>query len=336
MNTPNTNIARPSQDVTAANPFQSERHQHINQGAVAIEESRAIAEAQGKLIVAKRFPRDQAAAYERIMKSCARKGLAEAAMYSFPRGGQVITGPSIRLAEELARAWGNIDYGIRELSQKEGGSEMEAYCWDLETNTFSSQKFTVKHELHTKNGVKRLTDPRDIYEITANNGGRRLRARILAILPPDIVDAAVEQCYATLAGANTEPIEDRVKKMLKAFSPFGVMKEHIEQRLGKKLDSVLSEDIVQLTTIYQSLRDNMSKPSDWFGSPDAAEAPAPIAELNTQVSEQTAKPKATRSRRPTPEIQEAELVQTGESPKMVEQPKADEQANPQPSEEYLM
>ena len=51
----------------------------------------------------------------------------------------------IRLAEELARCWGNIDYGLRELSRRAGESEMEAYAWDLETNTMSSQKFTVKH-----------------------------------------------------------------------------------------------------------------------------------------------------------------------------------------------
>ena len=31
----------------------------INQGTVAIEASRAIAEAQGKLVIAKRFPRDE-------------------------------------------------------------------------------------------------------------------------------------------------------------------------------------------------------------------------------------------------------------------------------------
>lgn len=307
-----------------ANPFASNRHADINQGAVAIEESRAIAEAQGKLIVAKRFPRDQAAAFERIMKSCARKGLAEAAMYSFPRGGQVITGPSIRLAEELARAWGNIDYGIRELSQKEGVSEMEAYCWDLETNTFSSQKFTVKHELHTKHGVKKLTDPRDIYELTANNGGRRLRARILAILPPDLVDAAVEQCFATLSGAATELIEDRVKKMLKAFAPYGVNKEHIETRIGKKLDAVLSEDIVTLTTIYQSLKDNMSKPSDWFGNPDAPEAPAAVASLVAEVKE-------------TPRARKRQDAAAKDVPAVNDTPTTENnQANSQPAEQELM
>ena len=38
-----------------------------------------------------------------------------------------------RLAEEAARCWGNVDFGIKELSQKDGESEMLAYCWDMET-----------------------------------------------------------------------------------------------------------------------------------------------------------------------------------------------------------
>ena len=39
----------------------------INQGTVAIEASRAIAEAQGKLVIAKRFPRNEVAAYAKAM-----------------------------------------------------------------------------------------------------------------------------------------------------------------------------------------------------------------------------------------------------------------------------
>ena len=37
----------------------------INQGTVAIEASRAVAEAQGKLLIAKKFPRDEIAAYRK-------------------------------------------------------------------------------------------------------------------------------------------------------------------------------------------------------------------------------------------------------------------------------
>ena len=39
--------------------------QNINQGTVAVESSRAIAEVQGKLVIAKNFPRNYTAIQER-------------------------------------------------------------------------------------------------------------------------------------------------------------------------------------------------------------------------------------------------------------------------------
>lgn len=248
------------------NPFQRQAMaEHVNAGTVEIESSRAVAEAQGKLVIAKRFPRDEAKAYAKIIDSCKRRGLADEATYSFDRGGQTISGPSIRLAEELARAWGNIDYGIRELSRKDGVSEMEAYAWDLETNTSSSQKFTVRHWRDTKTGGYAIRDERDIYELTANQGARRLRARVLAILPPDIVEAALAECRRTLAGNNDEPIADRVRKMVKAFAKYGVTEPMLALRIGHSLDTVLPEEIADLQGIYNSLKNGMSKAGDWLG-----------------------------------------------------------------------
>jgi hypothetical protein len=286
----NTNQAAPA---LQGNPFAAVQKENINQGTVQIEEARAISEAQGKLIIAKRFPRDQAKAYEQIMASCSRKGMAENAMYQYPRGGESITGPSIRLAEELARAWGNMDFGVRELSQRVGESEMEAYCWDLETNVSSSQKFTVKHERHTKKGITKLVDPRDIYELTANQAGRRLRARILAVIPPDLVAAAVERCNKTLIGDVSEPIQDTVRKMLNAFSAYGITKQHIEIRIGKSLDMILREDVVELKNIYASIKDGIASASAFFGGSNNEAAPADesaIGKLNAKVEAENVAP----------------------------------------------
>lgn len=285
------------------NPFQrTELSQHVNAGTIEIESSRAIAEAQGKLVIAKRFPRDEARAYSKIIESCKRKGLAEEATYSFPRGGQTVSGPSIRLAEELARAWGNIDYGIRELSRKDGVSEMEAYAWDLETNTSSSQKFSVRHIRDTRWGGQALTDERDIYELTANQGARRLRARVLAILPPDIVEAALAECRRTLAGDNSEPVADRVRKMLRAFEKHGVTAPMIEVRLGHSLDTVLPDEIADLQGIFNSLKSGMSKPGDWFGgAKPARETAADVLDGDqTDPPAAPAKP-TTRARKAEPE-----------------------------------
>lgn len=250
---------------TEPNPFRISAGAHgINAGAVTIESSKAIAEAQGKLIIAKNFPRDEHLAYAKAIEACKRKSLAEKAIYSYPRSGSTISGPSIRLAEELARCWGNVDFGIKELSQKDGESEMSAYCWDMETNTMSSQTFVVAHVRDTKKGQVKLTEQRDIYENNANMAGRRLRARILAILPPDLVEAAVIECKKTLAGNNDTPISDRINKMVAAFAKFGVKIETIEKRLDRKIDTMTVEDISEYIGIYNSLKDGNSSISDWF------------------------------------------------------------------------
>lgn len=245
---------------------------NINQGTVAIEASRAIAEAQGKLVIAKRFPRDEVQAYAKAIEACRRPSMAEKAFYSFPRGGQTVEGPTIRFAEELARCWGNIDYGIKELSQDDGKSEMQAYAWDLETNAQSVQNFTNPHQREQGKKMVTLTSQRDIYENNANMATRRLRARILAILPSWFVEDAVAECKRTIAGKNDMPLIDRVKKMVVAFGNFGVTQEQIERRLKRKIDTMTAEDFVEYTGIYNAIKQGESKISDWFAAdPEATE-----------------------------------------------------------------
>lgn len=254
---------------------------NINQGTVAIEASRAIAEAQGKLVIAKRFPRDEVEAYRKVSEACQRKGIAEKAFYSYNRGGSTVTGPTIRFAEELARCWGNIDYGIKELSQDDGKSEMQAYAWDLETNAMSVQNFTNPHIREVGGKAKLLTSQRDIYEINANMGARRLRARILAILPNDLVDMAINECKKTLAGKNDEPLIDRVKKMVVAFGKVGVTPEQIETRLKRKIDTMTIDDFTDYIGIYNAIKQGESKVSEWF------EAPAEATDLTNALNEVT-------------------------------------------------
>ena len=248
------------------NPFQRARSPHLNEGAVAIESERAIAEAQGKLILAKRFPRDEGMAFDRVMEACSRGGLANVAFYKYKRSGGAVEGPSIRLAEEMQRCWGNIESGLRELSRKPGVSEMEAFAWDYETNNLSSQRFTVRHLRDRTEGSVDLTSERDIYEITANMGQRRVRARILAVLPSDLVEAAIHQCKKTLAGDNKVPLADRIKAMIMRFKDVGVTADMLGEHLGHALDVTTPDEIVSLTGIYNSLKDGDTKAADWFGA----------------------------------------------------------------------
>ena len=236
----------------------------INQGTIAIEASRAIAEAQGKLVIAKRFPRDEVQSYAKAMEACQRPTMAAKAFYSFPRGGQTVEGPTIRFAEELARCWGNIDYGIKELSQDDGKSEMQAYAWDLETNAQSVQNFTNPHQREQGKKMVTLTSQRDIYENNANMATRRLRSRILAILPAWFVEDAIAECKRTLSGQNDTPLIDRVKKMVVQFAKLGVTQEMIEKRLKRKIDTMTSDDFVEYVGIYNAVKGGESKIADWF------------------------------------------------------------------------
>lgn len=227
--------------------------------------SRQAQEVQAAMVVAKKFPRDVYAAFERIKKACERKLLAESAVYEYPKGGSKISGPSIRLAEALAQNWGNIDYGIIELEQKAGESSVMAYAWDLETNTRQTKIFTVKHERKAKGTVTKLNDSRDIYELVANLGARRVRACILGVIPGDIVDAAVDMCQKTLINGHKEPLEDRLRNALSAFkTEFGVTKEMIEEYVGSNLDAFTEQDYLKIGRIYTSLRDGMAKKEDYF------------------------------------------------------------------------
>lgn len=235
-----------------------------NGGAMAqSDQQRAIAEVQAAMVIARMNPRDPIAAMDRILNACTRPTLANAAVYQYSRGGSDVSGPSIRLAEAMAQQWGNFQFGIRELEQRNGESTVQAFAWDVETNTRREVTFQVPHVRHTRQGAKRLEDPRDIYEMVANQGSRRLRACILAVIPGDVTEAAVAQCETTMH-TTADTSAEAVAKLVQAFAGYGVTREQIEKRIQRRLDAIQPAQVVSLRKVYASLRDGMSVAADWF------------------------------------------------------------------------
>ena len=263
-------------ETRPANPF-GEATIAARPGGNAVaqtDQQRAIAEVQAAMVIARMNPRDPIAAMDRILNACTRPTLADAAVYQYSRGGSDVSGPSIRLAEAMAQQWGNFQFGIRELEQRNGESTVQAFAWDVETNTRREVTFQVPHVRHTRQGQKRLEDPRDIYEMVANQGSRRLRACILAVIPGDVTEAAVHQCEATMkAKADTSP--EAVQKMLQAFAGYGITKDQIEKRIQRHIDAIQPAQIVALKKIYASMRDGMSVAADWFDPVEEPPGAAP-------------------------------------------------------------
>ena len=263
---------------------------------VEIAAAGAVAEVQAHMLMAHRVPRDERRAMDRIIQACTRPTLAQTALYSFSRGGTEITGPSIRLAEVLSQHWGNLRVGWREVERRPpekdpvtgrvrpGRSTVSTYCVDMETNLIDERSFQVIHERTTKSGTYRLTDERDIYEMIANQASRRVRACILAVIPGDVIETAVEQCEQTmLAKADTTP--EAVGKLVEAFGKFGVTREQIEQRIQRRIDTIRPAQIVQLRKVWKSLDDGMSVPGDWFEPPKPPEGAAAPQEPEVKGNE---------------------------------------------------
>ncbi len=247
-----------------------------NVGAVAIEQERAIAEAQGQLVLAKKFPRNEEKAFSNLMKACKLPAFAAVAFYNVPRAGGSVSGPSIRLAEEVARCYGNFQYGHRELSRDGNKSEVEVYAWDMENNNYSKRQITVLHVRDTKDGPKPLRDQKDIDDKIANVASKQVRGRILALMPKWLVESAIEECRKTIAGNNDEPIEVRVRRMTQAFAKFGVTTSHLERFLGHALSETMTDEIADLQGIFNAIKEG-TPPSDFFA-----------AELEADKNEQTA------------------------------------------------
>jgi hypothetical protein len=234
--------------------------------ATAVEQSRAVAEVQARVIVAQNRPRNVDAAIASMEMSCAQMEMAEKAKFRFSRGGSMVSGPSVYLARELLRCWGNAEATVDELSRDDvlGQSEMLAWAWDLETNTRVSTKFIVPHKRDKRSGPEALVDMRDIYENNANSGARRLRECILNILPPWYVERAKALCEKTLKEGGGEPLPVRIRNLITRFEQMGVTRTQLEKKQGRGSNAWTVEDVAALTVVGRSLAAGETTRDDEF------------------------------------------------------------------------
>jgi hypothetical protein len=238
--------------------------------ATAVEQSRAVAEVHAMVVVAQQMPRSIDRAVREMQRSCSHIAVAKKAFYRYSRGGGQVTGESITLAKELARCWGNIDYGLAELRRDDyaGESEMMAFAWDLETNTRPRTTFIVPH---VRDNGSRLTSPRDIYENNANMGVRRMREQILNLMPPWFIEDAKALCYATMAADKSDgaTLAERAATAVKRYAGIGVSASQLAQKLGAPQAAWSAADLAQLGVIYTSIERGETTKEDEFGATSA-------------------------------------------------------------------
>jgi hypothetical protein len=239
-------------------------------------------EIQAAIVSAKKFPRDEAASYAKIIRSFERPAMAEDAAYSFPRGGKSVEGPSVQAAREFARCWGNIQYGIRIVSQDAENVHIKGFAVDLETNTRIEAEDSFPKKIQRKNKVTGLTewitttDERDLREMVNKRGAIAVRNCILQLIPSDVTADAMQKAKVTLkksaAGELKANRDDVIKSLVLAFDSIGVSSEMLERRLGHALSLITEDEIVELKAVGKSIRDGNSRREEAFDFPTSGKA----------------------------------------------------------------
>jgi len=228
--------------------------------ATAIEQSRAVAEVQAAVYLAKQFPRDEDLAIKSMENSCRQLFVAERAFYRLPRSGEVINGPTIQLAKELARCWGHIHFGPGEMDRTADRSEMLVYAWDVQSGTRAFSTFIVPHKrdkTDKRTGVKSTVDlvtMQEIYELNANQAARRLREQIFAVLPSWFTERAKQLCRETLDAGDGSPIEDRRAACIAGFATLGITDKQLEQKLDLQVLRWTGHELGQLAVIFRAIK----------------------------------------------------------------------------------
>lgn len=263
-------------------------------------------EIQSAIVLAKRFPRDEDLSFQKLMKACGRTTFAEDAEYSFPRGGQAVKGPSVFLAREAARVWTNIRYGLTITRDDASSRQIQAWAWDLETNTKISAEDDFRKLIFRKGKGWIEPDERDLRELTNRRGAILIRNCVLQILPKDLIEDALDTCRQTLrANAAKDPDATR-KKILIAFSELNVTAEMLAAYLGHTVAQSSPAELADLRGIYKSISDGNTTWGDYVNG--NTEAGAAELKHKTQEKADRLKEKLAAENKPVDETAEKKKI----------------------------
>ena len=283
-------------------------------GAVAAI-AREEAELKAAIVVAKRFPRSEEACYQKLMKSCERASFSDGAFYDFPRGREDVQGPSIKMAREAVRIWGNVRYGLRVVSDDEESLHIKGWTLDLETNTYSEEEDKFAKLIFRKKGGWIKPDERDLRELKNRRGAVCVRNCILHVLPPDLIDDAFRKVMDTARkAARGELKQDRkaaIRRMVKALEKWAVSVEMIEKLLGHPMEDITDDEVVKLQGIMKSLDDGNSKREEHFTVAEAKGPAGPVdltEALATAGAGKETPAKTTETKPPTKPAESGEMT----------------------------
>jgi hypothetical protein len=273
----------------------------------------AKAQVQARYVMAMQRPRDLMLARQRLLEDCKRPKFADAAIYHKPVGDG-IEGPSIRMAEAAARAMTNIISSGTAIYDDNEKRIVRVSATDLEANITYDRDITIAKTIERQavpKGRKVLMSrinsrgntvhvieaiDEEILDKEAAHVSKALRTVLLRLIPGDILDEAVEQCYATMAAKDSEDPAAAVKAICDAFVPLGVTVDMLVEYLGHPVPQSTPAEIRKLRGAYNALKAGEATWQQFTAEKKEPTPPADAAKPQTNLGDVAAKAKADREK----------------------------------------
>lgn len=154
--------------------------------------------------------------------------VAESCIYTLKRGGKVITGPSVRLAEIAASAYRNLQVAARVVGTEDREVVSQGVAWDVERNLRAT--INVQRRI-TKRDGSRFDD--DMITVTGNAAASiALRNAIFRVIPRAYIDVIYTEAKRVAVG-DARTLADRREGVLARFEKLGVVRSRALAKVGK-------------------------------------------------------------------------------------------------------
>lgn len=222
-----------------------------------------------QIATAKQYPRDLQATLNKIATYATMdQETAEECFYVLRRrgaGGQetVIEGLSVRMAEIIAGAWGNLRVATRIIGNDGRMITAQAVCHDLETNLAVSKE--VKRRITDRSG---RTFSEDMQVVTGNAAAAiAFRNAVLAVIPKAVTKKVINEVKRVALGQSID-LEQSRQNLLAYFNKLGVTQEQLFFYLGvKTIDAIDKQMIFELRATATAIKEGTTTVEESFIKP---------------------------------------------------------------------
>lgn len=227
------------------------------------------AEIDQQVATAKQYPRHLPTVLNQIQTYATMDvDTASECFYVLHRNGaggstQTIEGLSVRMAEIIAGAWGNLRVATRIIGNDGKTITAQAVCHDLETNVAISTE--VKRSILTKQGY---TYSQDMQVVTGNAAAAiAFRNAVLKVIPKAVTKRVIEEVKKVAMGQALD-LEQQRQVLIQYFAKFNVTEQMIFDLLQiTKREELDKERVFLLKGIYNAIKEGDTTVQEAFLKP---------------------------------------------------------------------